>query len=210
MPYRRTAAVDDRLSAARERLVAAATDVIAARGWGGASVTAVAATAGMAVGSVYQHFDSKAALAVEVFRRVAGREVRVLVDVLAGDGGPVERLARAVATVARRALDGRGLAYALLAAPSEPAVEHERLEFRRRYRDIFATAIRDGIRQGMLPPQDADLTAVALTGALGEVLVGPLAAPVDGADAERLVTQVTAMALRCAGASAPGAAGYPP
>ncbi|MGX6447718.1 TetR family transcriptional regulator, partial [Patulibacter sp. S7RM1-6] len=105
MPYRRTPAAQERMEAARERLIREATAVVADAGWAGASVTAVAAAAGMSVGSVYAHVASKAALAVEVFRRAADREVRVLESVLAeADGGPAERLAAGVRTFARRAL----------------------------------------------------------------------------------------------------------
>lgn len=69
MAYRKTPAEIRRLEAAREHLVACATSVVAEVGWAQASVTAVADAAGIAAGSVYQHFPSKAALAVEVFRR---------------------------------------------------------------------------------------------------------------------------------------------
>ncbi|MFE7773687.1 TetR/AcrR family transcriptional regulator [Streptomyces sp. NPDC057445] len=201
MAYRKTAAVHDRLTAARERLVDEAIAVVAEVGWAQASVTAVAAAAGMSVGSVYQHFPSKAALAVEVFRRAAGREADVLGSVLRDSGGdPLERLTHAVTVFARRALERRGVAYALLAAPSEPAVEAERLEFRRRYRSMFAAVVREGIAAGLLPEQDAEVTAAALTGAIGEVLVDPLSGPAEGADGDRLVAELAAMSLRCAGA----------
>ncbi|MFD7613734.1 TetR/AcrR family transcriptional regulator [Streptomyces sp. NPDC059828] len=202
MAYRKTPAVQDRLTAARERLVDEAIVVVADVGWSQASVTAVAAAAGMSVGSVYQHFPSKAALAVEVFRRAAGREADVLGSVLRdGSGDPLERLSHAVTVFARRALDSRGVAYALLAAPSEPAVEAERLEFRKRYRGMFAEVVREGVAGGLLPEQDADVTAAALTGAIGEVLVDPLSRPAEGADADRLVAELAAMSLRCAGAA---------
>ncbi|OAA25570.1 transcriptional regulator, tetR family [Frankia sp. EI5c] len=260
MPYRRTAAVDDRLAAARERLVAAATELVAGAGWAGASVTAVAAAADMSVGSVYQHFPSKSALVREVFRRAAAREVALLaavaavpvasdlldVDPLADPvnhddrldrdrlsldplsldplslnllgveplaaavgfasaaGDPVDRLTLAVALFARRALARRGLAHALLAAPSDPAVECERLDFRRRYRDVFAALVAAGVEAGMLPDQDPTISAAALTGAIGEVLVGPISMaeelPRDGWEAERVVRQLVAIALRCVGA----------
>src|SRR5690349_7555945 len=142
MPYRKTPAELRRLETAREHLVSCATAVVAEVGWSQASVTAVADAAGIAAGSVYQHFASKAALAVEVFRRAAGREVEVLGEVLRGPGDPVERIAGGVVTFARRALENRGLAYALLAAPAEPAVGAERLAFRRRYRALFAEVVR--------------------------------------------------------------------
>ncbi|MBF9068726.1 TetR/AcrR family transcriptional regulator [Streptacidiphilus fuscans] len=200
MAYRETPAVRRRLDAARDRLVAEATDVVAEVGWAGASVTAVAAAAGMSAGSVYQHFSSKAALAVEVFRRASGREVEVLGEVLRDGGGdPVERLAHGVEVFARRAMERRGLAYALLAAPADPAVGAERLEYRRRYRALFAEVVREGVAAGLLPEQDPGITAAALTGAIGEILVDPLVDPSDAA--ERLVAELRALSLRCAGAS---------
>ncbi|MFF1920282.1 TetR/AcrR family transcriptional regulator [Streptomyces sp. NPDC058221] len=200
MAYRKTPAEIRRLESAREHLVARATEVVAEVGWSQASVTAVADAAGIAAGSVYQHFASKAALAVEVFRRAAEHEVDVLGSVLHGPGSPAERLAAGVGVFARRALENRGLAYALLAAPAEPAVGAERLAFRRIYRTLFAEVIEEGMAQGALPPQNGEVTAAALTGAVGEVLVAPLGAPEeDGTD--ELLAELTAMALRCAGAA---------
>lgn len=199
MAYRKTPAELRRLEAARDRLVAGATAVVAEVGWARASVTAVAEAAGMSAGSVYQHFPSKAALAVEVFRRAAGRELDVLGSVLGAPGDPVERLTAGVQVFARRALENRGQAYALLAAPAEPAVGAERLEFRRRYRALFAEVVEEGMARGLLPPQNGEITAAALTGAIGEVLVAPLGAP-ESDDTDGLLRELTAMALRCAGA----------
>lgn len=48
--------------AARERILAAAVDLFAARGYGVVAVSDVAARAGTAKGSVYRHFESKEAL----------------------------------------------------------------------------------------------------------------------------------------------------
>ncbi|RII20365.1 Fatty acid metabolism regulator protein [Streptomyces sp. YIM 130001] len=200
MAYRKTDAEVRRLEAARERLVDRATVVVAEVGWTQASVTAVANAAGIAAGSVYQHFPSKAALAVEVFRRAAGREVEVLAEVLQSpDGTAVERLARGVQVFARRAFENRGLAHALLVAPAEPAVGAERLDYRRRYQALFADVVREGIDAGLLPRQDGRITAAALTGAVGEVLVDPLGAD-RPREAGELLTELTALALRCAGA----------
>ncbi|MDI3418142.1 TetR/AcrR family transcriptional regulator [Streptomyces luteolus] len=199
MAYRKTPAEIRRLEATRERLVSCATEVVTEVGWAQASVSAVADAAGIAAGSVYQHFPSKSALAVEVFRRAAGREVEVLGEVLHAPGDPVERLSRAVEVFARRALQNRGLAYALLAAPAEPAVGAERLEFRRRYRVLFAEVVRDGMTRGALPQQDDEITAAALSGAIGEVLVYPLGDPEKRA-VDTFIAELTAMALRCVGA----------
>ncbi|MGW3335346.1 TetR/AcrR family transcriptional regulator [Streptomyces rubiginosohelvolus] len=200
MAYRKTPTEMRRLEAAREHLVVCATEVVADVGWARASVTAVADAAGIAAGSVYQHFSSKSALAVEVFRRAAQREVDVLGEVLEGEGDPADRLRRGVEVFARRALENHGLAYALLAAPAEPAVGAERLAFRRRYRALFASVIEEGVAGDQLPRQDAEITAAALTGAIGEVLVYPLSTSATE-DADLLVAGLTSVALRCAGAA---------
>jgi AcrR family transcriptional regulator len=200
MPYRKPPAEVHRLEAAREHLVVCATAVVAEVGWAKASVNAVADAAGISAGSVYQHFPSKAQLSVEVFRRAAGHEADVLGEVLHGPGGPVARIERGVQVFARRALENRGLAYALLAAPAEAAVGAERLALRRRYRALFAEAVREGIAAGVLPAQDAEVTAAALTGAVGEVLVDPVGAS-DQQDSEALLAELTATALRCTGAA---------
>jgi AcrR family transcriptional regulator len=69
--------------AARERIVAAAVDLFAARGYGEVTVSDVAAQAGTAKGSVYRHFESKEALfAAAVESVVAGvvGDVRAAAD----------------------------------------------------------------------------------------------------------------------------------
>jgi AcrR family transcriptional regulator len=175
MPYRPTERTEARRAQNRERIVAAALEQVRDGGYASAGVQAIAARAGVATGSVYRHFDSKADLAAEVFRRAAGPELAAVDEATADDGRSArERVAAAAETFVRRALAGPTQAYALLAEPVDPAVEAERLAFRRGYRDVFARTIEQGIERGELPPQDAQTVAAALVGALGEALVGPL------------------------------------
>jgi AcrR family transcriptional regulator len=164
MPYRETERTRARAADARERIVRAAIDQLADGGYASATVSVVARRAGVATGSVYRHFPSKAELFAEVFRRAAQREVDAVSEAF-DDGG----LAAAVEVFIRRALAAPERAYALLAEPVDPAVEVERLRFRRAYADVFAAALRDA---GVA---DADVIAAACVGALGEALVGPLA-----------------------------------
>jgi hypothetical protein len=100
----------------------------------------------------------------------------VFADVTAGSGGSAaERVAAAVETFARRALAGPTRAYALIAEPVDPAVETERLLFRRGYQEVLASVLREGVASGELRPHDSETVAAALVGAIGESLVGPLA-----------------------------------
>ena len=109
-----------------------------------------------------------------MFRRASQREVDVLRS-MTDRGEPVtHRLAAWVEAFVRRALAEPVRAYALIAEPVDPAVEAERITFRRAYADLFERALRDGMQARQLPPLDAELTAAAIVGALAEALVGPL------------------------------------
>ena len=196
MAYRPTEYTEARRAAARERIVSAAQDLIATGGYRAASVAAVAERAGVATGTVYRHFPSKSELFAEVFRRASQHEVDVVSSAAAGPGPALDRIAGGVETFARRALRGRRLAWALLAEPVDPAVEAERLVFRRAYRDAFAAAVADGVASGELPEQDPELTAAAMVGAIGEALVGPLSPTAGPRDEERTVAGLVSFCIR--------------
>src|SRR5207237_6288417 len=141
MPYRPTERTEARRAETRERIVSAALDQLAEGGYASASVQAVASRAGVATGSVYRYFPSKSDLFAEVFKRASAHELAVFADATAGDErAAAERIAASVEAFARRALAAPVRAYALIAEPVDPAVEAERLTFRRRYRDGLAGA----------------------------------------------------------------------
>lgn len=177
MAYRKTARTEARIAETRERIVAAALAQVAEGGYASAAVQTVAARAGVATGSVYRHFPSKADLFGEVFRRQAHQELAVLEELAAGEGSVLERLAAAVEILARRALASPTLAYAQIAEPVEQAVEAERLVLRRGYRDAFARLLHEGVEMGELEPHDTETYAAAILGAISEALVGPLSNP---------------------------------
>jgi len=200
VPYRPTERTRARLAAARERIVDAALAQLAEGGYASASVVAVARRAGVATGSVYRHFPSKGDLFAEVFRRASQREVDVLRSMTDRSEPVTHRLAAWVEAFVRRALAEPVRAYALIAEPVDPAVEAERLTFRRAYADLFERALRDGMQAGELAPLDAELTATAIVGALAEALVGPLQRRDTGADA--LVAGLQTFVIRSVGAHA--------
>lgn len=170
-----------RLSASRERIIAAALELMAEHGYAGCSVVAVAERARLATGSVYRHFPTKADLVAEVFRTASQREVDAVARAAALETTVAERVSTIVETFSGRALRSPRLAYALLAEPADPAVDAERLVFRRAYAELIAGHVAEGWRAASFP-QDPELTATALVGALAEAMVGPLAAGVAGPD----------------------------
>lgn len=181
MAYRPTPRTEARKAAARERILEAAIDQLDEGGYASATVQAVAARAGVATGSVYRHFPSKSELFAEVFRRATQREIDVLADLARADAGPVvERVAAGVEAFARRALAAPTRAYALIAEPVDPAVDAERLVYRRGYLGVFKGLLDEGVASGELAPHDTELAAAALVGAIAEVLVGPLSPSQNG------------------------------
>ncbi|OKJ10299.1 TetR/AcrR family transcriptional regulator [Kitasatospora sp. CB01950] len=196
MAYRRTAAVQARLDGQREAVLRAAVALLAERGYGGCSMAAVADRAGIATGSMYQHFDSKADLAVTLFRTVCGREIDAVTEAAGRVADPVDGVAAVVETFAARALKSPRLAYALLAEPADRVVEAERLVFRRAFRDLIAARIDAAVASGRLPAQRAESTAAGIVGAVGEALVGPLT---DGQPSEAVLPELVTFTLRALG-----------
>jgi AcrR family transcriptional regulator len=197
MPYRPTERTEQRKAEQRARIVAAAMDQLAEGGYASATVQAVARRAGVATGSLYRHFPSKSDLFAEVFRGASQREVEVFADATRDDGrSATERVAAATEAFARRALAAPTRAYALIAEPVDPAVEAERLVFRRGYRDVLIEVLGQGVERGEFETHDKETTAAALVGAIGETLVGPLAADRNGHGHDPLVAAVVQFAVR--------------
>jgi AcrR family transcriptional regulator len=200
MPYRETKRTAAKREKTREAIVAGALDLVASGGYAAVSMAAVASRAGIAVGSVYNYFPSKADLFAEVFRRASGHELATTRASAAEAGSARECLVATIATFTRRSLRGRRLAWALLAEPVDQLVEVERLAFRRAYRDLFAKIVEDGIAAGELPDQDVELTAAALVGAIGEALVGPLSPVAAASDPDEVLEALLPVCLRAVGA----------
>jgi AcrR family transcriptional regulator len=106
----------------RARLLRAAADVFAARGYDGTRVADIAAAAGVSNGALYAHFGSKADLLVAALR---AHGKRVLSDLLAADPGrPVTDLLLQVGRSLPRRQDSRGylVVEALIAARRDEEV----------------------------------------------------------------------------------------
>jgi AcrR family transcriptional regulator len=204
MAYRRTERVNHRLAARRRAILEATRGIVADVGFRGLSMQVVAEATGVATGTLYRYFPSKGELCTEVVTAVSERELAVLREVAAGEGPPLPRLARAVATFARRALRARTLAWALLAEPVEPEVDRLRLGYRQEIADVIAGLVDECARSGTLPAQSASASAAFIVGAFIEGVIGPHAPAAGraGPNAQALVNDIARFCLRGAGARA--------
>jgi len=193
MAYRETEQVVARKEDKRRRIIVAARGLIAEGGFSAVQMSTVAAVAGIATGTVYRYFPSKADLVTEVFRVVNQWEVDVMAQAAEADGTVGERLEAAVATFAKRALMAPRLAYAFIFEPVDPLVVAERFVFRRAYAEIISEILTQGVERGEIPPQPIAVIANCIVGASAEALVGPLArhngSPADGEQAVQSIVK---------------------
>jgi AcrR family transcriptional regulator len=171
----------------RERLLDAAVELLEKGGYAAATVAAITERGGVAAGALYRHFPSKAELFVEVFRTMAESKLDELREASSVPGTAVDKLDAIVREFTSSSLSQPRLAWALGYEPVDPLVDAERLAYRQTYRERLAELLRHGIEAGDLPPQDAELTAASLIGAISEALVGPLS-PLRGKSGSNAAT----------------------
>ena len=199
MPYRRTENVARRLAAREKAILDAAAALASEAGMAAVQITAVAARAGIAAGTVYRYFPSKTELVAELVKATAARELAAMKAAADAAPGPLSALAACIARFAARALAHRKLAWALIAEPVEPELDPARRDFRRALAAEIGTRIATAIAHRLLPEQDAALGAAAIVGALMEGLVGPLAPVNETVSAREAVQGATLLALRALG-----------
>lgn len=180
----------------RAAILSAARELVATAGFRDAQMTAVAAAAGIALGTLYRYFPSKTELMIEIVNQVSQREVDVAAGIAMGDGTATQRLSASAWAFASRALRGRNLAHALVAEPVESEIEAVRLKYRRKLARVFESIIEHGVRATEFPAQDVAASAACIVGSLFEGLIGPLALDTLSTEDERY-QQATAIIGFC-------------
>jgi AcrR family transcriptional regulator len=175
MAYQATEKTLRKKAETRQRILDAAHQIVAQHGFQGISILSVAKKAGIASGSLYRYFSSKTELCSQVFILATRIEVEQVRLSLEAHQHPRDQFSLAIQNFASRAIKGHILAWALIAEPVDPVVELDRLQYRQAYADLFENAITQGIQSGILPPQNAKVSAAAMVGVMAETLVGPLA-----------------------------------
>lgn len=182
----------------RERILEAARRAVAQNGWKDAQIALIAHQAGVATGSVYRHFESKADLYAQVLALVSEREIAVVSTIIDSDGTAAQRLVDAIFMFSWRAMRSKHLAYALIAEPCEPEIDQARLKYRAALAEQIRRLVEEGIQRGEFIGINARLAASCITGAFMEARVGPLApeADPDSSDARKLARSIAAVSAR--------------
>jgi TetR/AcrR family transcriptional regulator, acrAB operon repressor len=185
----------------RARLIEAATQLFAARGYRSTSVQAIAEAAGISRGSIFWHFGSKEGLLWAVVeRRFAAWESEVLLPDVGGALG-LEAVRRAL-SAHKKFLTGRGdelrLFYVLLfeALGSRPDLAAEFARLHVHIRELTMGWIQAAIETGELDADlDAEAVVICISSALGGIAYQWLLAP-GGFDLDRVYADLEAMLAR--------------
>jgi AcrR family transcriptional regulator len=181
----------------RERLLRAAADVFAERGYDGTRVADIAAAAGVSNGALYAHFSSKADLLVDALR-THGR--RLLADLFAAD--PDRSVTELLLVIGRwlpRRRDPRGylIVEALVAARRDQEVARPMRDYIGERADWLSELVRLAQAGGELDPvlSPNALAHFCLLLAMGSALVPPALHAVGDAEwAALLARRVAARA----------------
>ncbi|WP_286264637.1 TetR/AcrR family transcriptional regulator [Thalassotalea atypica] len=196
MVYRATEKTKARKEAKRLALIEQAVAQIQLGGFNHLTMESLAQAAGIAVGTVYKYFESKAALCQEVFILATEKEVSIIADIAKEKGSARLRLEKAIVTFSRRAMHAQKQAYALIFEPVHPNVERERLKYRAAYAVIFEQVIQEGIINKEFVDQSSSLAATAIVGIIAEVLIRPLSQPIAEEREAELLDQIRQFCLR--------------
>lgn len=168
--------MDPRRERTTSALLAAAERLFTDRALDDVTVEEIAAEAGVAVGSIYNHFGSKAGLHAAAVEQALDVDRTHMDRAYVDDRGPVDQIRAAAAEYLAFALDHPDH-FRMLAAPPDPG----RYPAGRRTADLLASrvaeqndrlaaAIRAGVESGELRDIDPDLAATALWAAWNGII----------------------------------------
>ena len=158
----------------RERLLEAAEQVFADKGFYEAAVDEIVQRSGTSKGSVYFHFPSKESLFLTVIEQLGNRLLQRVERDLASVVDPMARLDMALESTVRTLCRHRTLAKLLLVKGYSmgPSFASKRQEIFARFGDMTQRLMDEAMAAGGRPPDvDPRIVAYAWLGAVGEIVV---------------------------------------
>lgn len=166
---------------ARDRILVAAAQLYAMRGYSGTSIREIAERAGVTKPLIYYHFESKERLYGSLFRGAMDFAFQEVEKVLQGAVGPVDRLKgliRAQVALARCAPEIYGFMHGVLTMPGLIPLGFDYKDTGRKYMSLFCQVVEEGWQSGEFRDLPSDLVMAAPFSTLGifvaKVLAGDL------------------------------------
>lgn len=159
-------------TATRDRILSAAVDVFARKGYHGTGVEDIVQASGTSKGAFYHYFPSKQKIFVTLMDDLAALVEQGVESAISTEQGALAKVEAALRVVIETAAAQRDLAKILLveAVGLGPEFEQKRLEIHNRFAGLIRRHLDRAIEEGSLPPQDTALVSQAWIGAINEII----------------------------------------
>jgi AcrR family transcriptional regulator len=157
----------------RERILDAAADVFADKGYYGAAVDDIVRASDTSKGSFYFHFPNKRGIFTALLDHLTGRLFARVEAAVAGEPDPVRRLDAALMAAVSAFSQRKRLARLLLveAAGLGHAMDEHLMAVHERFIALIARHLEEAASTSRIPPVDAQIAATIWMGALNEVVI---------------------------------------
>jgi AcrR family transcriptional regulator len=158
--------------ATRERILEAAEELFAAKGFYETAMDEIVKTAKISKGGVYFHFPSKEELFFALLDRLAEKLQREVEIAIAKRRGALAKIEGALEAVLKTLAGKRRLAQILLRQGYGlgPDFERKRLEIYSRFAQVIRKHLDEAVAEGSIESINTELTAYAWLGALNELV----------------------------------------
>ena len=190
--------------ATRDRILAAAVDVFAHKGYHAAGVEDIVQASGTSKGAFYHYFPSKQGIFLTLMDDLAALVEQGVETAIASEQGAMAKVEAALRIVIETAAEQRDLAKILLieAVGLGPEFEQKRLEIHSRFARVIQRHLDRAAHEGDIPPQDTTLVSQAWMGALIEVIAQWLVS--GGRSLRERLPELRTLLLRSIGAKTGG------
>ena len=193
---------EERSQETQSRILAAAEQSFADRGYDVTSVDSICRAAGVSKGAFYHHFPSKGSVFVALLNAWLAELDRQFTAAQAGNES-VPRQVAAMAAGVNEIYRVAGIKWSILLefwakSKADPEVAHSTVDMIRRYHRFFQQVLERGVAEGSVQVMDANMAAtVMLSVVLGLLLQGIL--DPEGQDWGALMQRVLAMLMESMG-----------
>jgi AcrR family transcriptional regulator len=158
--------------ATRERILEAAADVFADKGFHEAAVDDIVRASDTSKGSFYFHFPNKRGIFAALLDHLSARLLARVVEAVDREPDAMRRLDAALEAALSAFAQRRRLARLLLVevAGLGHAMDARLMAVHQRFADLIQRYLDEAIQEGQIPPQDSGLAACVWMGALNEVV----------------------------------------
>jgi AcrR family transcriptional regulator len=159
--------------ATRDKILQAALEVFAQKGYHRALVDDIVRTSRTSKGAVYHHFTNKEALFLALVDEFSARLAEAVATGIAGAHGALGKVEAALTAGLETFARHRDLARILLleSVSLGPAYQSKRLEVHGRFAALIQAYLDDAVAEGSIPPLDTRVATLAWLGAVNEVVI---------------------------------------